>query len=145
MCLEQSKINQISKVLEEVKPSKSLHKNAEMYLKLSNLSKEIELKMDQIKPLLLDGRVEEYFTEEEMKVVFVEGREMSYLDTKIVIKEIGQSEFNKIATVSEKAIKDNCDNAEFIVSKAKVVLEERAKPSIKVGKMSKEDKQRIFG
>jgi len=132
-------------VLEEVKPSKSLHKNAEMYLKLSNLSKEIELKMDQIKPLLLDGRVEEYFTEEEMKVVFVEGREMSYLDTKIVIKEIGQSEFNKIATVSEKAIKDNCDNAEFIVSKAKVVLEERAKPSIKVGKMSKEDKQRIFG
>lgn len=85
------------------------------------------------------------FTEEEMKVVFVEGREMSYLDTKIVIKEIGQSEFNKIATVSEKAIKDNCDNAEFIVSKAKVVLEERAKPSIKVGKMSKEDKQRIFG
>ena len=145
MCLEQSKTEQVSKIIEEVKPSKSLHKNAEIYLKLSSLAKEIEEKMDQIKPLLLEGKVEEYFTEEEMKVVFVEGRELSYLDNKTVIKDIGQAEFNKIATVSEKAIKDNCDDADLIIAKAKVTLEERAKPSIKVGKMSKEDKKRIFG
>lgn len=145
MCLEQSKMNQISKLVDEVKPTKSLHKNAEMYLKLSTLVKEIESKMDQIKPLLLEGKVEEYFAEEEMKVVYIEGREQSYLDNCEIIEEIGQAEFNTVATVSEKVIKDNYENADLIIAKAKVTLKEKANPSIKVGKMTKDDKKRIFG
>lgn len=145
MCLEQSKLNQVSKIISEVKPSKSNRKNAEMYLKVSMIIKELEGKLDQLKPILLKSKVEEYFTEEEMKVVYIEGKTQFYLDTLEVIKEIGQGTFNAIATISEKAIKDNCDNADFIIAKAKVELKETMKPSIKVGKMTKSDKEKIFG
>jgi len=141
MCMEQSKIQAIEAFLAEVKASKSVSKNADIYRKLNAIVKMAEEKMDEIKPLLIEAKVEEFFDNE--KVVYVEGREKSFLDNTLVIREIGQKKFNEIASVTETAIKTSIENSDYVVAISKVVLKETTKPSIKVGKLSKEDKVRL--
>lgn len=120
---------------------------AEHYKQLDEISKLAKKEMDVLKKVLIEVEVSEYFPEDEMKVVFEEGKKKTYLDSDKVFKMIGLERFLEVATVSETSLKNTLKNderlAEKTIAEAKVTLEERTSPSIKIGKMTKKELQEM--
>lgn len=120
---------------------------AEHYKQLDEISKLAKKEMDVLKKVLIEVEVSEYFPEDEMKVVFEEGKKKTYLDSDKVFKMIGLERFLEAATVSETSLKNTLKNderlAEKTIAEAKVTLEERTSPSIKIGKMTKKELQEM--
>ena len=134
-------INEIKDIIKNLKINGNVRKNAEAYKNLYVLAKEIETKMSSIKPKLIESKVFEIFEDDDLKVIFEDGKVKSYLDTKRVYKEVKNLDsFLEVATVSEKSLKDNFQDADEIIAKSKIILEEKTNPAISVRKLTKEDK-----
>ena len=120
---------------------------AEHYKQLDEISKLAKKEMDLLKKTLIESEVSEYFLEEEMKVVFEEGKAKTYLDSQKVLQSIGIERFVEAATVTETSLKKLLENdvrtAEVTIAEAKVTLDEKTAPSIKVGKMTKKELQEM--
>jgi hypothetical protein len=115
---------------------------AHLYAEHKEILEVIESKMNQLKKLLIENKVNEYFPEEDLKVVYQEGSQKSYLDAKKVCGVIGINKFLEIAKVSETDVK-TLEDSHRIIGESKVVTEERTSPSVRVAKLSKEDKERL--
>lgn len=117
------------------------------YKQLDEISKLAKKEMDLLKKKLIEAEVSEYFLEDEMKVVFEEGKKRTALSSFRVAETIGFEEYLKISTVSEKAIKDWAHNIEEdyapIIAEAKYTLEEKSASTIKVGKITKKEFQEM--
>lgn len=127
----------------------NLREVADNYRKLNEVVKLAEKEMDVLKSVLVNNKVEEYFLEEEEKVVYQEGRNKTFLNTEEVYKALGLESFIKVASVSEKAIRDIEDlthgEKETVIGQSKVILEEKTRPSIKVGKITKKELKEMRG
>ena len=120
-----------------------LRANAARYRELYKEEKRIKEEMDELKKILIELEVEEYFLEDKEKVVYQEGSAKSHLDSKLVYESVGLENFLKIASVSEASIKkaEGITEGEkiTIIGQSKVLLEEKNSPTIKVGKMNKKE------
>ena len=121
----------------------SLRDKAELYKDLKVVSDFLEEKMMILKKSLLESQVEEYFIEDEYKVLFTEGKQKLEIDTKKVFSLLNTEDFIKVAKVSETALKEI--GKEEIIKDVKIILEEKTSPTISVRKLSKDDKKRLLG
>ena len=136
---EKTRVTNFLKKLVEVDAT-NIREVADHYRQLNEVSKLAEKEMASLKKILLEAEVSEYFVENEEKVYFQEGSEMSALDTETVYESVPQDVFLKVATVSEKALKSNLDEAEAVavIAKAKKVTGKKS-PSVRVAKMTKNE------
>lgn len=120
---------------------KNVRELASMYKDLYTLKKNVETAMEKIKPELIEKKVNEYFVDEQMKVVLTAPTDITYLDNKKIIDQIGTDVFIELASISEKSIRDKYgkETGNKIIGNAKFITEEKGSYSVKVGKMTKED------
>jgi hypothetical protein len=138
---EKTRVTNFLKKLVEIDPN-NIREVANHYRQLNEVAKLVEKEMGSLKTILIENQVNEIFMEDEEKVVYQEGRQKSFLDSQKVYKVIGLENFIKIATVTETALKSTnltVGEVTTVIGQAKVVLEEKASPSIRVAKLSKNE------
>jgi len=120
---------------------------ADHYRILDEISKLVKKQMDSLKKTLIENEVEEFFPEEEMKVVYSEGNKKTFLSTVTLYNKLRLEDFIRAATVTEKAIRDLPEASdsykESVIAEAKMTLDEKTAPSIKVAKMTKKELQEM--
>lgn len=134
--------NDVVLTITEVKES-TLRDKAELYKDLKVVADFLEEKMMILKKSLLESKVEEYFIEDEYKVLFTEEKHKSEIDTKKVFGLLNTEDFISVAKVSETALKEI--GKEEIIKDVKIILEEKTSPTISVRKLSKDDKKILLG
>jgi hypothetical protein len=131
----------------EAEYMKSVSKKARFYAALDFLKKKIEAEMDLFKKDLIQEKVEEYFVDDNIKVVYSEGASKSFIDSTSLYEHLKSekrvSDFVEVATVSEKSLREKLPDGESLVAEFKVVTKEKNAPSVSVKALSKEDKKRL--
>lgn len=113
---------------------------AELYKELHELGKLVEEKMNKLQPILVDNKVHEVFTEEEKKVQWQQGSEITKLNNKIVFENMDVDSFLEVCSVSESALKKSLNiNGEALIAKAKIKTGKFKSDSIRVTKMTKKE------
>lgn len=143
---ENSILNEIVKLATEVDNSESVKKKARFYALLKKIKDMVEYHIDLQKPLLLEEKVEFFYPEEDLKVIYQEGRKVTQINAPILvedfIEQMREDDLKKIVSIKETNLKTLPDG-ETLIKKYKIELEEKATPSIKVSSLSKEDKKRL--
>jgi coenzyme F420-reducing hydrogenase beta subunit len=152
MCMEVKEVaeagdalqKQLEKLASNMEAVKSLNKKARYYAVLKQVKDAVEKEMDNYKTELLDEEVKAYFPDDDLKVVFQEGAQMSMINaTKLynqLLDEGREEEFLQVVTVTEKAL-SNLKDGEVLIAKNKEILETRKSPSLRVAPLSKDDRK----
>ena len=115
---------------------------ADHFRQLDEIMKLAKKQSDALKKVLVENEVEEFFIEDEQKVVFQEGRVKTFIDVNVLVNNMTMSDFLSVATVTETALK-NHDDGDELIALAKVTLDEKTAPSVKVAKMTKKELQEM--
>lgn len=115
-----------------------IHEVAANYKHLYEIQDLIKKEMGKLKEVLLENQAEEYFPEDEMKVLFQEGKPRYELDNGVIVEELGIDGFTKVASVSETSIKKMFDEqvANKVIGMAKRNIG-KTSDTISVRKMTK--------
>jgi hypothetical protein len=144
--LEENVKEDIFTTSNELLKSKSLHKKAKYYVVLKSIKDTIEYEMEKYKIDLLNEKVEEYFIDEDLKVVYQEGVKQTAIDQiglYNAMEEDGRvKDFLSVCSVSESNLKKMEDGEELITT-FKYDLGTTKAPSIKILILSKDDKKRL--
>jgi hypothetical protein len=118
----------------------NIHEVADNYRHLHEIQDLIKKEMGKLKNVLVENKAEEYFPEEEMKVLFQEGKPRYELDNGVVVEELGVDGFTKVASVSETSIKKLYDEqiANKVIGLAKRNIG-KTSDTISVRKMTKQE------
>jgi hypothetical protein len=155
MCMEISEIKAQEEVLKskvelfkmEMSKVKSISKKARYYAMLKNVKDLIEKEMENYKVQLINENVEEFFKDEDLKVVLREGNSKSYINKNGLYIDFVEkrriNDFLQSCTVTETALKELPDGEELI-KKHKVETGEKNKPSVLVSTLSKEDRKKLL-
>jgi len=136
-------MSEISNISKET----NVEEKARYYAALDSILKTIKNQMDLLKIDLIKEKVSQYFEDEDLKVIFEEGKSTSYIDQKTLYKKMEKDgrieQFVGVCKVTEKDLK-MLDDGEKLLSKFKVITEKKTEPSIKVAKLTVEDKKMIL-
>lgn len=122
-----------------------INKVSSDYEELQRIIDAAKIAQASLVPTLLDEKVNVLFPMYSDKVVFVEGKEKTAIDTETVQRFVTPTAFAKMATVSEKSLRDTfklmegkgfSEKADVIIAKSKKVIG-HAKDTVKVAKMTK--------
>lgn len=118
---------------------------AERFKELTEISKLLEVQINRLKPILVDAKVLELFPDDGQKVVFVEGRALTEIDTTglfdMLFKAGRMWDFVRVASVTATSLGKLEDGAaleaKFKTTKGK------AADSVSLKEMSKDDWKKI--
>ena len=136
-------MSEISNISKET----NVEEKARYYAALDSILKTIKNQMDLLKIDLIKEKVFQYFEDEDLKVVFEEGKSTSYIDQKALYKKMEKDgrieQFVGVCKITEKDLK-MLDDGEKLLNKFKIITEKKTEPSIKVAKLTIEDKKMIL-
>ncbi len=115
------------------------------FKELSEIKNLLEQQIDQLKPVLIEARVSEYFPEEGKKVVYSEGRSLTEINTEglfdMLFKAGRMWDFVRVASVTATNLKKLSDG-EVLEAKFKSVKGSAA-DSVSLTDMTKADRLKI--
>lgn len=132
---EKSRFENMIKKVGTFNDKSSVRDVADRFRILSSFADQIKENMDRLKKRLLADQVKEYFPEDKIKVIFQEGRNLTEIDPKYVYENISTEEFLFVVKIVESKLKEI---QPILAIDGKEVVG-KAKPSISVKKMTKEE------
>jgi hypothetical protein len=155
MCMELNEIKAQEEVFKskfelfkmEMTKVKSIQKKARYFALLKNMRDMIEKEMKSYAVSLINGNVNEFFENEDLKVVKTEGNKKSYIDkvslyNELVAKNNRTIEFLQVCNVTQSAL-ESLEDGEDLIKKYKKDSNERNNPSITVSNLSENDRKKL--